>query len=109
MKVSQLLEDKSFELITDEYLDKEIEGIYSGDLLSWVMSHAKSQDAWCTVLTHVNIIAIASLLQLSCVIVCENALIEMDTIEKAKIEKINLIKTKLSSVEVIKKLLIANA
>lgn len=109
MKVFNLLQDKSFELVTGEQLDNEIEGIYSGDLLSWVMSHANAQNAWCTVLTHVNIVAIASLVQLSCIIICENAQIDADTIEKAKNEKIILIKTKLNSVEVIKKMLAADA
>jgi len=70
------------------------------------MSHAKANDAWCTVLTHVNIIAIASLLQIACVIVCEDAQIDSDTIRKANLENINLIKTSLSNVDVISKLLI---
>ncbi|QVK18728.1 AraC family transcriptional regulator [Mycoplasmatota bacterium] len=109
MKVLHLLQDKSFQLVTGKDLDNEINGIYSGDLLSWVMSHAKAQDAWCTVLTHVNIVAIASLVQLSCIIICENAQIDVDTIEKAKQENIIIIKTKLNSVEVMKKLMTTHA
>ena len=103
MKVSEFIQDESFHLLSTGNVESDIKGVYTGDLLSWVMHHAKIEDAWCTVLTHVNIIAVASLLQLACVIVCEDAPIEVETIEKAKKEKINLIKTNLSAVEVIRK------
>ncbi|HEY8364088.1 MAG TPA: AraC family transcriptional regulator [Haloplasmataceae bacterium] len=105
MRISQLLQDNAFELVSDNLNDKEITGLYCGDLLSWVMNHASRGNLWCTVLTHPNVIAIASLLELSCVIICENAPLDDDTIKKANSEGINLLKTYLNSVEVIKKLL----
>ena len=108
MKVSLLLKDDRFRLITKELNNLDITGIYSCDLLSWVMGHAMEGDAWCTVLTHNNIVAVASLLKLSCIIVCENAPIDDDTVEKADKEGINIITTALNSVEVIKKLLSGN-
>jgi len=108
MLVSEFLNDDRFELVTDTINDKLIKGAYCGDLLSWVMSHAKKGDLWCTVLTHANVVAIATLLEVSCVIICESAPIESETINKANQEKVNLIKTKLNSVEVIKKLWVEN-
>ena len=103
MKVADLLWDTDFKCVVLGNDSLKITDIYSSDLLSWVLSHAKINNAWCTVLTHVNIIAIAALLQLSCVIICEDAEIDNATIEKATKEKINLFQTKLNSVEVIRK------
>ncbi len=108
MKVREFLNDNNFELINAANLDIEISGVYCGDLLSWVMSHAKEKNVWCTVLTHVNIVAIASLVQLSCVIICENAPIDSDTVLKAKTEKINLYRTSLNSAQVIENWLMKN-
>ncbi len=105
MKVRRLIEDPAFELVTGRDLDREIKDFYSGDLLSWVMSHAKENNAWCTVLTHVNIVAVSALLNLSCIIICEDAEIELATIEKAKKENVNVVKTSLNTVEVIQKMI----
>lgn len=105
MLISELLKDQNFKLLTDKLEDTEITGLYCGDLLSWVMSHAEEGNLWCTVLTHVNIVAIASLLKLSCIVICEDAPIEKETIIKANLEKINILSTKLKSTEVIKKLI----
>ena len=38
------------------------------DLLSWVMAHAKKGTAWVTVQTHMNVVAVAELLEIACVI-----------------------------------------
>ena len=41
--------------------EREIEGIFTGDLLSWAMGRAKEGDAWFTVMGNVNAVAVASL------------------------------------------------
>ena len=64
---------------------------YSCDLLSWVMSHGASGMAWITVQTHMNVIAVATLMDMACVIVPENIKVETDIIEKAASEEIALI------------------
>ncbi len=69
-------------------LDREVSGAYICDLLSWVMAHAQKGDAWITIQSHSNTIAVASLLELSCIIVCEDAEIEEDTVKKAIDEEI---------------------
>ncbi len=106
MKVKDLLKNISFKLITGENLDKEIGGVYTGDLLSWVMSHAKKDDAWMTVQTHLNIVAVAKLLDLACIIIVENAEIESETVEKANSENITLIQTHYNSFEIMKSMLV---
>jgi hypothetical protein len=42
--------------------EKEITGGYTGDLLSWVMGRASCGNAWITIMSNINIIAVASLL-----------------------------------------------
>lgn len=81
-------------------LNKEVTGVYSSDLLSWVMSHAKSGNAWITVQVHPNVIAVASLLNLSCVIIPENIEVENVTIEKANEEGIPVLKSGKNTFEI---------
>ena len=94
MKVQQLIQECGFKHIAGQSVDREIKDLYVGDLLSWVISHAKEGNAWLTVQTHVNIVAIAVLLELSCIIILEDAPIDEDTIEKANEENIIILQTK---------------
>ena len=71
----------------------EIEGVYIGDLLSIVMSKAKKNYAWITIQTHINIVAVAELIELACIIVVEDMDVDNDTIEKAKELGIPVFKT----------------
>ena len=72
-------------------LDREIKDFYTGDLLSWVMGHVKGEDVCLlTVLNSVNVIAVATLLDLSCIIFCEGVEPSEDTIKKANEEDVML-------------------
>ena len=71
----------------------EVEGDYIGDLLSVVMSKAKKNYAWITIQTHINIVAVAELLELACIIVVENMEVANETLEKAKELNIPIFKT----------------
>lgn len=103
MLVKELIEKFKFELVAGKNaIDNTIEGVYCCDLLSWVMSHAEKNDAWITVQTHVNVVAIASLLELSCVIVPESIEIDEDTILKANEEDIVILSTDLKAYEIFK-------
>ncbi|MCT4606671.1 MAG: DRTGG domain-containing protein [Marinisporobacter sp.] len=105
MQIKNLIEKGSFKLITDhQNISREIEGVYCCDLLSWVMSHAKAGDAWITVQTHMNIVAVASLLDISCIIVPESIDVDQETIDKAKEENISILSTDLNSYEIFCKL-----
>ena len=77
-------------------------GIYIGDLLSLVMGKARADDLWITIQGHLNIVAVASLVDLSGIVVVEGMEIEADTILKAREEDICLIKTNKSAYEVAK-------
>ncbi|MBQ3100982.1 MAG: hypothetical protein IJC50_08335 [Clostridia bacterium] len=93
MTVNDLIARLDLEVLNLEDGEREITGGYTGDLLSWVMSKAQSGDAWVTIMTNINVIAVASLTDVACVIIAENAEIENSVIERAKSQGINLLRT----------------
>lgn len=104
MFVKDIKDKFNFKLLAgDKGLEKEVTGLYCSDLLSWVMSHAKDGDAWITVQTHINIVAIASLLNLSCIIIPESIDVDEDTITKANEEEIAILSTNLDSFKIFTK------
>ncbi len=52
---------------------REITGGYCGDLLSWVMGRAPQGSAWITVMTNVNVAAVAALCDVACVVLAQGA------------------------------------
>jgi hypothetical protein len=70
--------------------EREITGGYCGDLLSWVMSRAQSGDAWVTIMTNINVVAVASLTDCACVILAEDSQVEETVVEKARQQGVNL-------------------
>ncbi len=105
MYLNEMIDNNDFNLVTSEVsLDKKIEGLYCCDLLSWVMSHAKQGNAWITVQTHINIVAVASLIEISCIIIPEGIEVDLETVERANEENIAIVKTHLNSYEIFCKL-----
>ncbi|KYH34329.1 DRTGG domain protein [Clostridium tepidiprofundi DSM 19306] len=100
MKVREIVNNLSCKVLAGHNgLDREVKGVYINDLLSWVMSHGNSNNIWITVQTHPNVIAVASLLDFSCVIIPENSDIEEVTLKKADDEGIPILQTELSGYE----------
>lgn len=91
---------KEFELKThtgDVGLEHEITDVYICDLLSWVMGRADEGIAWITIRGHINVVAVAQLAGVSCIIIAENGNIDDNTIEKAIEEEIPILSTHLSA------------
>lgn len=76
--------------------DNEISGGYASDLLSYVMGQGKNGNVWVTMQGHQNIVAIASLLGLSAIVIAGDVKPETETISKADSEEIPLLITTLS-------------
>jgi hypothetical protein len=70
---------------------------YASDLLSCVMANAQHQGIWITLQAHINIVAVAALLELSAVIISENALPDVATISRANNEGVTLLATSKST------------
>lgn len=66
---------------------------YACDLLSWVLANGRKGMAWATVQTHVNVVAVAALMEMSCVILAEGNHIEPKSLEKAQSEGIAVLET----------------
>lgn len=81
-------------------LTREVSGGYTCDLLSWVMAHGKEGMAWITVQTHMNVIAVATLHDMSCVIVPEGIRVEDDVAAKADEEGVAVLSSGLSAFEI---------
>lgn len=105
MEVSQLADILEVTCVTPEGdLGRNISSVYVGDLLSVVMGKAKEDSVWVTIQGHVNIIAVASLINMACVIVTEGFDIDDETIERALEQDVVVYKTPLSSYDVCAKL-----
>lgn len=81
-------------------IDREVKGVYACDLLSLVMAKSSKGDAWITVHTHLNIVAVAVLSELSCIIVPEDIKVEETTLRKAREEGIPILSTSMNSYEI---------
>lgn len=99
MTVKDLSQRVGFEAIALPDAEREITGIYIGDLLSWVMGKAREGDAWITIMSNINIIAVAALADTACIIVAEDVELETDIIETAKMKGINILKSNKSIYE----------
>lgn len=105
MKVNDLVKSLNLQPITGEIgLDRDVNMVYCCDLLSWVMSHGNKDNIWITVQVHPNIIAVASLLEFSCIIIPENIEVEPITIDKAKEQGIPVLGSELAAAELCFKL-----
>jgi len=103
MKVNELLKNENFTLLNkDVDTNKVITSGYVCDLLSWAMANAKKGCAWVTVQTNINVIAIAHLHEMSCVIVTDSMVVKTDILKRATMENIPLITTKLNNYDVVK-------
>jgi hypothetical protein len=70
---------------------------YTSDLLSCVMAGAVRHGIWITLQAHVNIVAVAALLDLSAIIITEGAMPDQGTIQKANQEGITLLSSSKTS------------
>ena len=79
--------------------EREIEGIFTGDLLSWAMGRAKEGDAGFTVMGNVNAVAVASLADCACIVLCHGAALDAVAKTRAEEQGINIFTTDLPEFE----------
>ena len=97
MTVEAILKSDKFTAVSIPEPEREIDGIYIGDLLSWVMGKAQADNAWITIMSNINVVAVASLSDVACVILAESVIMEPDTVKTAKEKGINILSTNLSA------------
>ena len=101
MTVKDILQLNQLKLINSECnLNNEISGIFACDLLSHVMGHAHESNLLITVLNNINVLGVASLLDLSCVIFTHDTDVNNDIIKKANELEIPLLVTTKTTAEI---------
>ena len=73
--------------------DRKVTGVYMGDLLSWVMGRAESGDAWITIMSNLNIVAVASLADPSCIILSEGVSPDEGVLQRAENQGVNILRS----------------
>ncbi|GHV03365.1 hypothetical protein FACS189485_06350 [Spirochaetia bacterium] len=82
------------EIVQAEFDDTGLEGAYTSDLLSDVMANAKDGGALITIQAHKNTVAVATLVNITAIIICNNRPLPEDMLAAAKDEGIAVLLTK---------------
>lgn len=94
MTVQELIESGRFKLINEgDNTQQKITKPFCCDLLSFAMGNAPAGCAWCTVMGNMNTLAVASLTEAGCVILCEGAAADEIMLSKAAVQGITLLST----------------
>lgn len=99
MLANELHQLPGFEIVVKAEDDRTIEIIYCADLLSWAMSRAPEDSAWCTVMGNVNAVAVASLADVAALVLCEGAALDEDARQKAEEKGVCIVRTQLPAFE----------
>lgn len=101
MNIGDVVRTVEGQVLTGEYeKERPVEGCYVCDLLSLAMSKVTAGSVWVTVQANINIAAVAVLTDAACVVVAEGMHIGDDVLEKAKAEKVVIIRTDKNAFEV---------
>ena len=96
MTVQQLIDTQLFQLKNaGDDLEREITVPFCCDLLSVAMGQAPSGSAWVTVMSNLNTLAVASLADVACVILAEDAQADEIFLSKAYDQGITVLATEL--------------
>ena len=93
MTVKELGEKLGLEVVSQGDENANISGCYCSDLLSHCMSNIKSGNVWVTVQANINIVAIAVLTELSCIIIAQNMPIDEKVVQKAAEEGVSVFRS----------------
>lgn len=101
MQVKELIEKLGLKVCCGAAgLEREIKGGYTSDLLSDVMGNAGEGNIWVTLQTHKNIMAIASLKELSAIVLVKGYQPEEDTLAESESEGIPILSTTKQAFEI---------
>ena len=81
------------EILQNEFEDAELSGAYTSDLLSDVMANARSGGALITIQAHKNTVAVATLVEISVIVICNSRPVPDDMLEATKDEGIAVVRT----------------
>lgn len=88
MNLTQLAALIDADILVQSDPERTLSSGFVCDLLSWVMAKGQKDMAWVTVQTHLNVIAVASLHDMACVILPDGIKMEEAVLDKAREEGI---------------------
>ncbi len=91
MKITEIAAALNAEIVQGEFEDTDVTSAYTSDLLSDVMAHSKNGGALITIQAHKNTVAVAALVDISVIVICNSRPIPDDMLEAAKDEGIAVI------------------
>jgi hypothetical protein len=94
MTIREIVAVLGAEICQDEFEDAELSGAYTSDLLSDVMANARDGGALITIQAHKNTVAVATLANISVIIICNSRPLPPDMLQAAKDEGIAVVVTK---------------
>lgn len=101
MTLEYIVNELGVKVISGKDLSAEASGVYVCDLLSHVMTKAQPGNIWITVQTNVNIVAVATLCEVSCILIPENIKPDDTTVKKAEAEDVTILSTSMSAYQFI--------
>jgi len=105
MKLKEIVERLNLEVICgNDQFENEVTGGYCSDLLSDVMGNSAEGQIWITIQVHKNIIAVASLKELSAIVVVKGLKPDNETIETANTQNVVMLSTTMPAFELAGKL-----
>jgi hypothetical protein len=105
MKLKELAENLHLELKTQSIpVEGEVKTGYASDLLSDVLANSIEGDLWVTRQTHLNIVAIAVMRDLSAILLVNGVEPDPDTLQKAVEKRVPIFRTPLPTFEVVGRL-----
>lgn len=104
MTVHELANALDLEIFNETEPEREAAGCYTGDLLSWVMSRADAGSIWVTIMSNVNVAAVAVLTDVAGVILAENTKPDPELLTAANNRGVNLYGSELDAFHLCSKL-----
>ena len=100
MTIAEIVEKLGLTVLAGkEVLNREVSGVYAGDLLSDVMANSKAGQLWITLQAHINVVAVASLRELSGILLVNNREPTREVLDKAEEEGVPVLTSELSTYE----------
>lgn len=93
MTIADIGKIEKFECLQDRYEDREITDAYTSDLLSDVMANASEDSVLITIQAHKNTVAVATLVGVPAIVICNNRPVDVDVLETAANEGIAVFRT----------------
>ncbi len=104
MNVIELTKIASLTPVAVPAPEREVKGAYIGDLLSWVMGRAEEDNAWITIMSNQNVIAVATLADVACVILAEGVTLDEGVAATAEAKGVNILSSSESAYQIAKRL-----